>query len=47
VLSQLYKNLTAANLCWMGWLDVYGMIVSVNVGFLYMDILQPVVGRNM
>jgi len=39
VLSLLYKNLFAANLCWVGWLDVYGMIVSVNVGFLYMDML--------
>jgi len=26
----------------MGWLDVYGMIVSVNIGFLYMDIFQSV-----
>jgi len=42
VFSLLYKNLIAANLCWMGWLDVYGMIMSVNVGFLYMDIFQSV-----
>jgi hypothetical protein len=42
VFSLLYKNLIAANLCWVGWLDVYGMIVSVNVGFLYMDIFQSV-----
>jgi len=41
-LSLLYKNLIAVNLCWMGWLDVYGMIVSVNIGFLYMDIFQSV-----
>ena len=26
----------AAYLCCMGWLDVKGMIVSVNVGFLNM-----------
>jgi len=43
VFSLLYKYLIAANLCWVGWLDVYGMIVSVNVGFLYMDIFQSVV----
>ena len=24
----------AANLCWVGWLEVYGIIVSVSVGFL-------------
>ena len=42
VFSLLYKNLTAANLCWVGWLDVYGIIVSANVGFLCMDIVQSV-----
>jgi len=42
VFSLLYKNLIAANLCWVGWLDVYSMIVLVNVGFLYMDIFQSV-----
>ena len=42
VFSLLYKNLIAANLCWVGWLDVYGMIVSVNVGFVHMDIFQSV-----
>ena len=26
--------------CWVGLLELYGMIVSVNVGFLYMAILQ-------
>jgi hypothetical protein len=35
VFSQLQRNLTAAYLCWAGWLEVYGMIVSVEVGFLY------------
>ena len=42
VFSLLYKNLVAANLCWVGWLDVYSMIVSMNVGFLYMDIFRSV-----
>ena len=34
VCSLLYRNLTAAYLCCEGWLDVYGIIVSVYVGFL-------------
>ena len=34
--------LTAAYLCCMGWLDVNGMMVSVNVGFLKMAVLKPV-----
>jgi len=38
VFSLLYKNLIAANLCWVGWLDVYGIIVSVKVGFLYFPV---------
>ena len=29
-----------AYLCWVGWLEVYGMIVSVNVGFLCTAVLQ-------
>jgi hypothetical protein len=37
VLSLLYKNLTAADLCCGGWFDVYGMMVSVNVGFLKIE----------
>jgi len=40
VFSLLYKNLIAAYLSWAGWFEVYGMMVSVNVGFLYMDIFQ-------
>jgi len=36
----LQRNLTVACLCWVGWLEVYGMIVSVNLGFLSMVILQ-------
>ena len=38
--SVLLRNLTAAYSCWAGWLDLHGMIVSVKVGFLYMDIFQ-------
>jgi len=34
VLSLLYRNLMAAYLCWVGWFEEYGMIVSVKVGFL-------------
>jgi hypothetical protein len=33
--SLLYRNLIAAYLCWAEWFEVYGMMVSVNVGFLY------------
>ena len=40
VFSLLQRNLTAAYLCWAGWLEVYGMIASVKLGFLYMDIFQ-------
>lgn len=29
-----YKNLMAAYLCCVGWFEVYGIMVSVNVGFL-------------
>jgi hypothetical protein len=30
----MYRNLIAAYLCWEGWLEVYGIIMSVKVGFL-------------
>ena len=30
----------AAYLCWAGWFEEYGMIVSVNVGFVYTEVLQ-------
>jgi len=30
-----------AYLCCMGWLDVNGMMVSVNVDFLKMVVLKP------
>jgi len=42
VFSLLYRNLIAPYLCWAGWFEVYGMIVSVNVGFLCMEITQLV-----
>jgi len=29
-----------ACLCCGGWFDVYGMILSVNVGFLYMEVVH-------
>ena len=38
--SLLYRNCIVACLCWVGWLEVYGMIVSVNIGFLHMAILR-------
>ena len=41
-LSRWYRNLIAAYLCCVGWLDVYGMMVLVKVGFLNMDVLRPV-----
>ena len=40
--SLLKRNLTAAYLCCAVWLEVYGMMESVNVGFLYMDVVVPV-----
>ena len=40
--NLLYRNGIVAYLCWVGWLEVYGMIVSVNVGFLYMAFLHSV-----
>jgi hypothetical protein len=42
VLSLLYGNFTVACLCCVGWLEVYGMMVSVKVGFLYMEVFTPV-----
>ena len=39
--SLLCKYLTAAYFCCIGWLEVNGMMVSVNVGFLYMAVLKP------
>ena len=40
VFSLLYMNLMATYLCWAGWLEDYEMIMSVKVGFLYMDVFQ-------
>ena len=42
VFSLLYRNLTSAYLCLAGWFEVYGMIMSVNVGFLCLEITQLV-----
>ena len=42
VFSLLYRNLMAAYLCWAGWLEEYGMTVSVKVDFLYMEDTQLV-----
>ena len=39
--NLLYRNLMAAYLCWAGWLEYYGMIVFVKVGFLYIEVFQP------
>jgi len=38
VCSPLQRYLMAAYLCWVGWLNVYGIMVSVKVGFLHVDI---------
>ena len=32
----------AACLCWGGWFEVYGMILSVKVGFLYTEVVHLV-----
>jgi hypothetical protein len=37
VSSLLYKNRIAVCLCCGGWFDVYGMMVSVRVGFPWID----------
>ena len=39
----MYRYLTVAYLRCMGWLEVKGMMVSVNVGFLNMAVLMPVI----
>ena len=40
--NLLCRNLTAAYLCWTGWFEESGIIVSVKEGFLYMEIFQLV-----
>ena len=40
VFSLLWRDVVAVYLCLAGWFEEYGMIVSVNVGFLYMEVLQ-------
>jgi hypothetical protein len=37
----LYRNLIAEYLCCGGWFDVYGISVSVKVGFLNIEIFMP------
>jgi hypothetical protein len=42
VCSLLYRNRTVAYLCCVRWLEVYGIMVSVKVGYLYMEVFKPV-----
>ena len=42
VFSLLCRNLMAAYLCWAGWFEEYGIMVSVKEVFLYMEIFQLV-----
>ena len=42
VFNLLYRNLMAAYLCWAGWLEECGIIAPVKVGFLYIEVSQPV-----
>jgi hypothetical protein len=42
VCSLLNRKRTAAYLCCEGWLEVYGMMVSVKEGFLYIEVFRPV-----
>jgi len=37
----LYKNLIAEYLCCGGWFHLYGIRVSVKVGFLNIEIFMP------
>ena len=39
--NLLYRNLIAVYLYWAGWLEEYGMIISMKVGFVYTDVFQP------
>ena len=38
----MYRYLTVAYLCCVGWLEVNSMMVSVNVGFLKVAVFKPV-----
>jgi hypothetical protein len=40
LISLSYRNRIVVYLSWVGWLEVYGIFVSVNVVFLYTAILQ-------
>jgi hypothetical protein len=42
VCSLLYRNCIAAYLCCVGWFEVYRMMVSVRVGFLYIEVFMSV-----
>jgi len=42
VFSLLCRDLMAVYLCWAGWFEEYGIMVSVKEGFLYMEIFQLV-----
>jgi hypothetical protein len=42
VCSLFYRYRIAAYLCCVGWFEVYGIMVSVKVGFLYMEVFMPV-----
>jgi len=37
----MYKNLIAEFLCYGEWFDVYGISVSVKVGFLNIETFMP------
>jgi len=41
VLDRIYAVMSAY-LCWAGWLEEYGMIESVKVDFLYIEVFHPV-----
>ena len=51
--SLLYRYLVAACLCWGGWFEEYGIMLSVKEGFLYMEaihfvaVLRIVMSKNL
>ena len=38
--SLLFRYLMAACLCWGGWSEEYGIMLSVKDGFLYMEVIR-------
>jgi len=40
VFNLLYRYIMAACLCWGGWFEEYGIMLSVKDGFLYMEVIQ-------